>query len=123
MRCRLVQHQHDRVGEQGAGEQQPLALATGQVGPVGAGGGGPTVRQFANELAQPGPRRHCVELVISCLRPYDAQVVAQRGVEDVIALQGSGHERRYVRGWDGADRQRLAPCNDRDAPGPHGQQA
>jgi len=65
----LVEDQHRRIGEQGARQSQPLALAAGQGRAVRAGRGVPPARQRPDPVEQPGPVGRVLELLVGGRRP------------------------------------------------------
>ena len=84
----LVDHEHGEVREQRPGEREALALSAGDQRPLGADAGGqavrePTVSSPAGErLSQTRPP----DSPGSGIAPGKAQVLLERGVEDVRVL-------------------------------------
>ena len=84
---RLVEDQDGEVGQQGAGHGHPLALAARKAGArpaptrVSRPAGSP-----ASQSARPDARRGLGQLVVGASRQPDAQVLGQRGVEEVGVL-------------------------------------
>ena len=85
----FVEYQQIRIGEQGPGYGQPLALAAGQRGPVGADRGVPAQRQRLDPVQQPDPGRGLGQLLVGGPRPGQAKVVAKGRVEDVRILRAA----------------------------------
>lgn len=72
----FIEYQQIRIGEQSPGYGQPLALAAGQRGPVGADRGVPAQRQRLDPVQQPDPGRGLGQLLVGGPRPGQAKVVA-----------------------------------------------
>ena len=85
----LVDDEHREVGEQRPGECEPLALAAGDLRPVGADPSLEPGGQSRDPLQQPRPVHGVAQLRPGGVAPGEAQVLLERRVEDVRVL---GHE-------------------------------
>jgi len=77
VRGRFVENQQRRIGQQGAGQGQALALAAGQRRSVRAGRRVPSARQRTDPVEQPGPGRGVGEFLVGGRRPGQPEVVAE----------------------------------------------
>ncbi len=66
--CRLIQDEDRGVGQEGAGNRKPLALATGQVLPSLRQNGVVTLRQILDEAGRSGQFSRMFDLVPACAR-------------------------------------------------------
>ena len=96
---RLIEDQDLGIGEQCPGQKKPLALSARDLTSVGAGLSGPTGRQGSDPIRQSHAARLARRGRSSVgLGRHHAEVVAEGGSEDVIALQGAGDQRRELVG-------------------------
>jgi hypothetical protein len=86
----------DGLIEGRSGEELSLPLAAGKVVAVRSRAGRPALRQRPYELAQASPLGYVVEVGIARIRTDDSQVVPQRRVEDVVALQRAADQGRHI---------------------------
>ena len=97
--ARLVEHQDGEVGQQGAGDGDPLALSARQ---ASAPCGPTAVREPVGEPGQPGaeadPGQDALELGVGGGAPPDAEVLGQRRVEEVGALLDQPDDAPHVVG-------------------------
>ncbi len=82
----LVQDQHGEVGEEGAGECEPLALAAGEPGAVFADLGVQAVGQRVHPLQQPGSGERGAQGGVVGGGVGEPEVLAQGAVEEVGVL-------------------------------------
>lgn len=87
-RCssKLVQHQDGEVGQERAGEGEPLALPAGQPGTVLADERVEPVGQAVGPVQQPSPRQRVAQVVLGRVLLRQQQVLAHRTVEEVRVL-------------------------------------
>ena len=111
---RLVEHQHRRVAQHRAGDRDALLLAAGEAVAALADDGVVAVGQRGDQLVDLRGARGGLDLGVGGLRAGEAQVLADRGVEQVGLLRD---ERRRVAASD-AKRQRRARRCRRSSPRP-----
>ena len=87
---RLVEHEHRRVREQRAGDDQALALATGELAALLADEGVPAVGKAADPVEDPRPPECVLELLVGGLRASEADVLVDRRREEVRVLPRDG---------------------------------
>ena len=85
----LVEDQQLRIGEQGPGQGQPLALAAGQRGAVRADRRVPAERQRSDPVQQLDPGGGLGELLVGGRGPGQPEVFPQRRVEDMRILRAA----------------------------------
>ncbi len=83
---RFVEDEHPWIGEQRAGQQQPLTLAAGHPLAVRPDPGHQAVRQGRDPVGEPHPGEHAGELRVSRPGTRDQQVLPHRRVEHVRIL-------------------------------------
>src|SRR5215211_1697846 len=89
---RLVEHEHRRIREQRAGDDEALALTTGELAALLADERVPAVGKAADPVEDPRPPEAVLDLVVRRLRPSEADVLADRGREEMRVLAGDGHD-------------------------------
>ena len=93
---RLVEQQHGRVLEEGAGDGHALALPAGQGRAALAHPRVPAAGQALDHLGEPRPPGRLADLLRARPRPPDAHVLLDRRIEQVDVLEDHGdplHER------------------------------
>ncbi len=83
----LVEHEHRRVAQDGAGDRDPLALAAGEAEAALADDGVVALGQRRDRVVDLGGARRLLDLLVGRIRPREAQVLAHRGVEEVGLLR------------------------------------
>src|ERR1019366_7544294 len=85
----LVEDEQGGIGEQGPGEGEPLPLAAGERGAVGADLGVPAQWQGADPVQQAGPGGRVGALLVGRAGPGQLEVVPDGGAEDVRILRAA----------------------------------
>ena len=85
--CRLVEHQHRRIVNEGAGDREPLPLAARQIGGTFLQHRRIAVRQALDEFVGAGELRRPHHLFKRCRRLCHRDVFAHGAAEHEIFLQ------------------------------------
>src|SRR4051795_5086559 len=85
---RLVEHQHRRIREQGASEQDPLPLPARERSALLADARLPAVRERIDESFRAGAAKCAADLLVARVRPAEAYVLSHAGGEEVRVLSG-----------------------------------
>lgn len=87
---RLVEDEHGGVREEGPREGEPLSLPAGQGGAALAEDGGVAVGEGGDLVVDARHARRRRQVLVRGVRPGHAQVVGDRGVEEVRVLRHHG---------------------------------
>ena len=96
VRGRLVEHEHRRLGEQRAGEHDPLALATRELPALLADERVEAVREAQHPVQDACRAEGSRQVVVGCLRPREPEVVADARREEVRVLPRDGDHAAHV---------------------------
>ena len=87
---RLVQHEHGRLGEQGARQHEPLALTAGELSALLAHERVQAVRELLDPFEEPRRAQRFEELVVARRGLGELQVLPDRCREQMRVLAGDG---------------------------------
>src|SRR5512133_3853735 len=88
---RLVQHEHGRLGEQGARQREPLALTARELSALLAHERVEAVRELLDPFEEPRRAQSFEELVVARRGLGELQVLPNRCREQVRVLPGDGY--------------------------------
>ena len=92
----LVEDEEVGVGEQGAGEGEPLPLSSGQGEAIGSDDGVPAVGERLDPRQESGPVRGRRQLAVGGAGTGEPEVLPDRGVQQVGLLADHAHDRGEV---------------------------
>src|SRR5215471_5387017 len=85
---RLVEDEHGRVGKQGAGDNESLALAARELAAFLADERVEAVRETGDEVPEASAAEHVLDLGVARVRSGETDVLANRGREEMGVLTG-----------------------------------